>query len=92
MEFKPLEMFVAVAEERSIRRAAERVFRTEQAVSMAMTKLEEEIGALFTRARSERFRLTAAGEILYRYARRLLEIRDEAGNTLTRLVEEVASA
>jgi len=77
MEFKQLEMFVALAEERRVQRAAERVFRTQPAVSMAIAKLEEEVRSrLFIR--SEGFRLTTSGEILYSYARRLLDLRQEA--------------
>jgi len=77
MEFKQLEMFVALAEIRSVQRAAERVFRTQQAVSMAMAKLEGEIGSsLFVRR--EGFRLTPSGEILYAYACQLLQLRGEA--------------
>ena len=37
-------MFVGVAEERNVQRAAARVFRTQAAVSMAMAKLEDEAG------------------------------------------------
>lgn len=81
MEFKQLEMFVALAEIRSVQRAAERVFRTQQAVSMAMAKLEAEVGSsLFVRR--EGFRLTPSGEILYAYARQLLRLREEAATAL----------
>lgn len=81
MEFKQLEMFVALAEIRSVQRAADRVFRTQQAVSMAMAKLEREVGSeLFDRG--EGFRLTEPGEILYKYARQLLKLRDDAANAL----------
>jgi DNA-binding transcriptional LysR family regulator len=83
MEFKQLEMFVSVAEERSVQRAASRVCRTQPAVSMAIGKLEEEAGCpLFLRSRREPFRLTDAGETLYHYAKRLLALRDEAAGTL----------
>ena len=77
MEFKQLEMFVALAEERSVQRAADKVFRGQPAVSMAMAKLEQEVGwPLFVRR--DRFRLTEAGETLYGYARALLQLRKEA--------------
>ena len=73
-----LEMFVATAEARGVQRAAERVFRTQPAVSMALRKLEEEIGApLFDRS-NRGFVLTATGELLYESAKRLLRLRDEA--------------
>ena len=79
MEFKQLEMFVGVAEERSVQRAAARVFRTQAAVSMAIAKLEDEAGRpLFVRSRHEPFLLTEVGQTFYRYAKRLLELRDEA--------------
>jgi DNA-binding transcriptional LysR family regulator len=79
MEFKQLEMFMAVAEERSILRAAAKVFRTQPAVSMAVAKLEQELGLhLFHRSRERRFQLTSAGEVLHQYAKRMLALRDEA--------------
>jgi DNA-binding transcriptional LysR family regulator len=77
MEFKQLEMFVALADERHVQRAAARVFRTQPAVSMAIAKLEEEVGSdLFVR--SENFRLAPAGEILYSYAKEILQLRQDA--------------
>jgi len=73
-----LEMFVATAEAHGVQRAAERVFRTQPAVSMALRKLEEEIGApLFDRS-NRGFVLTATGELLFASAKRLLSLRDEA--------------
>jgi DNA-binding transcriptional LysR family regulator len=78
MDLMQLEMFVATAEARGVQRAAERVFRTQPAVSMALRKLEEEIGApLFDRS-NRGFSLTASGELLYESAKRLLQLRDEA--------------
>jgi DNA-binding transcriptional LysR family regulator len=74
-----LEMFVATAELRSVQRASERVFRTQPAVSMAIRKLEDEIGSpLFDRANRGNYLLTAAGEVLFTHAKRLLALRDEA--------------
>jgi DNA-binding transcriptional LysR family regulator len=79
MELMQLEMFVAVAEERSFLRAAARVFRTPPAVSIGLRKLERRVGVqLFDRSRRRRDRLTPAGERLYEYARRILSLRDEA--------------
>lgn len=81
MEFKQLEMFVALADERHVQRAADRVFRTQPAVSMAIAKLEDEVGStLFIR--NENFRLTPSGEILCAYAKQLLKLREEATTIL----------
>ena len=83
MEFKQLEMFVAVAQLRSVSRAAERVFRTQQAVSMAITKLEDEVGQPLFYRRQRQFELTPTGELLWKYATRMLELRDEAQHVVT---------
>lgn len=79
MELMQLEMFVATVEERSVHKAADRVFRTQPAVSIALSKLEQEIGApLLDRSRRRDYRLTQAGEVLYEYASRILGLRNEA--------------
>jgi DNA-binding transcriptional LysR family regulator len=79
MELMQLEMFVAVVEEGSVRGAAERVFRTQPAVSIAVSKLEREFEApLFDRSKRHEYRLTQAGEVLYVQATRMLSLRSEA--------------
>jgi DNA-binding transcriptional LysR family regulator len=79
MDLMQLEMFVATAELRGVQRAAERVFRTQPAVSMAIRKLEDELGSpLFDRSNRGNYQLTAAGEVLFAHAKRLLALRDEA--------------
>lgn len=79
MDLMQLEMFVATAELRSVQRAAERVFRTQPAVSMAIRKLEDELGSpLFDRSSRGNYQLTASGEVLFSHAKRLLALRDEA--------------
>lgn len=79
MEMMQLEMFVRVAEERSVQKAATIVHRTQPAVSIALRKLTGEIGVpLFSRAHKRDFRLTQAGEVLYEYATRIIGLRDEA--------------
>jgi DNA-binding transcriptional LysR family regulator len=83
MELMQLEMFVAVVEERSFLRAAERVFRTQPAVSIGLRKLEGRIGVpLLDRSDRRGGRLTPAGEVLYEYASRILGLRDEALSAL----------
>jgi len=79
MELMQLQMLVAVAEEGSLQKAAGRVYRTAPAVSIAISKLEDEIGTLLLdRTHGRGFRLTAAGEVLVGYARGLISLRDEA--------------
>jgi DNA-binding transcriptional LysR family regulator len=86
MELMQLEMFVAVVEEGGVRAASDRVDRTQPAVSVAIRKLEEEIGAaLFDRSKRYNYRLTEAGEALYKYAKQMLSVRREALSVLADL-------
>src|SRR5260221_6100262 len=83
MELMQLEMFVAVVEERSVQRAADRVSRTQPAVSIAVRKLERDIGTLLLdRSRRRDYRLTRAGELLYEYASQMIGLRSELLSTL----------
>ena len=73
MDLLQLEHFLAVVEERTFTRAAERVCRTQPAVSQSIKKLEEEVGApLFARDVHE-VSLTEAGRVLADYARRMVQ-------------------
>jgi DNA-binding transcriptional LysR family regulator len=74
-----LSMFVAMVEEGNFRKAAARVFRTQPALSIALRKLEQELGCdLFDRSSRNRYVVTDTGKVLYDYARRLLDLRNEA--------------
>lgn len=83
MELMQLEMFVAVVEEGSVHKAARRVCRTQPAVSLAIRKLEEGVGAsLFDRSQRQGYSLTQAGEALFGYATRILSLRSEASTII----------
>ena len=85
MDLLQLEHFLAVVDERTFTRAAERVCRTQSAVSQSIKKLEEEIGApLFARDVHE-VSLTEAGRVLADHARRMVHLRDEAIRQVTEL-------
>lgn len=86
MDLMQLEMFVAMVEEGSFHKAAERVLRTQPAVSIAIRKLEQEVGApLFDRSNRNACILTDTGELLYGYARRMINTREEAKQALEEL-------
>jgi DNA-binding transcriptional LysR family regulator len=72
-----LKCFLAVSETGSFTRAAERVGRTQSAISQQISKLEELVGkALFIRGNA--LKLTADGEIFQTYARQILSLHLEA--------------
>jgi len=87
LELSQLEVFLAVARERRFSRAADKLFRTQSAVSQTIRKLEEELGeALFDRSSREGV-LTDAGKVLYEYAEKLINLRGEAAESLSELRE-----
>ncbi|OIJ99542.1 LysR family transcriptional regulator [Streptomyces monashensis] len=72
-----LRAFVAVAEELHFTRAAARLYVAQQALSRDVRRLERELGAeLFLRS-TRQVTLTADGERLLPYARRVLAAQDE---------------
>src|SRR3984957_6703913 len=87
MELSQLEVFLAVARERRFSRAAEKLYRTQSAVSQTIRKLEDELGeSLFDRSSREGV-LTDAGQVLYEYAEKLLNLRHDAHESLAELRE-----
>ncbi|WP_409334811.1 LysR substrate-binding domain-containing protein [Bradyrhizobium neotropicale] len=78
MDPELLKAFVAVADHRSFTRAAVALNRTQSAVSMQVKRLEERLQAeLFHRTKAN-VDLSAAGEGLLGYARRILSLNEEA--------------
>ena len=90
LEPELLKAFVAVADSRSFTRAATQLNRTQSAVSMQIKRLEERLGVeLFNRTKAN-VDLSAAGEGLLGYARRILTLNDEAvGKLWERKIEGV---
>jgi DNA-binding transcriptional LysR family regulator len=87
MDLAQLEVFLAVAREGRFSRAAEKLYRTQSAVSQSIRKLEDELGeSLFDRSSREGV-LTDAGRVLQEYAERLLNLRGDAQEALVELRE-----
>lgn len=73
MTLTELQYIVAVAQERHFSRAAERVFVTQPALSLAIKKLEEELGATIFERHQTRIELTPLGAQIVHQAQRVLE-------------------
>ena len=87
MDLSQLEVFLTVAREHRFSRAAEKLYRTQSAVSQTIRKLEQEIGEpLFDRSSREGV-LTDAGKVLEEYAEKLLNLREDAHGALAELRE-----
>ena len=78
-----LRSFVAVAQTGGVTRAAGFLNLTQSAVSMQLKRLEEALGLELLDRSARRIALTAAGEQLLGYARRMVELNDEAFARLT---------
>ena len=83
-----LRAFVAVADHRSFTRAAAALNRTQSAVSLQIKRLEDRLGAELFKRTKAKVDLSAAGEGLLGYARRILTLNEEAvGRLAERKVE-----
>ncbi|MBJ7311874.1 LysR substrate-binding domain-containing protein [Rugamonas sp. CCM 8940] len=85
-----LRTYVTGIELGSFAKAADRLGRSTSAVSAQLKKLEEQLGTPVLRKAGRGMLPTAAGEALLGYARRLLELNDEAA-TAVRGVELAGS-
>jgi DNA-binding transcriptional LysR family regulator len=85
VDLASLHVFQTVVRERSFSRAAEKLYRTQPAVSISIRKLEEWVGQpLFVRG-SGALTLTDAGTLLLEYAERMLNLREEIRKEMRQL-------
>src|SRR5277367_2383878 len=77
-----LRAFVYIAEDGSFTRAAERVGRTQSAVSMQVQRLEAQLGQkVLLRGKGGSIQVTPHGQYLLERSRALLALNDEIWNT-----------
>ena len=79
-----LRSFLAIVDTGSFTRAAERVHKTQSAVSMHMRRLEQQLGCALFVKQGRGARLTAEGESLIDFARRIVQIEASAVAALSR--------
>lgn len=79
MDLSSLRMFQAVAEARSVTRAAERLHRVQSNVTARVLGLERELGVKLFQRQPRGMVPTPAGNVLLDYTRRLLALAEEAG-------------
>jgi len=77
MDLHGLKVFRAVATEKSFSRAALRLGRSQPAVSLAVQRLEAELGEVLIDRLGKDLRLTDAGTLVLDFARRFENLRDE---------------
>ncbi|MGI8991674.1 MAG: LysR family transcriptional regulator [Bryobacteraceae bacterium] len=90
MELYPLHVFLTIANEKSFSRAAEKLFRTQPAVSLALQRLETDLGEKLIDRSGKELILTDAGRTVMEYARRFENLTAELGNSIAELRDNSA--
>jgi DNA-binding transcriptional LysR family regulator len=78
LDMDVLRTLVTASDLGALNRAAEQVGRSQSAVSQQIRKLEEQVGQQLFRKQGRGLVLTEAGDVVLNYARRILELNDEA--------------
>ncbi len=88
LDLTALRSFVTVAETGGVTRAAGQLHLTQSAVSMQLKRLEQALGQTLLDRSNRSISLTAQGELLLSYGRRLLALNDEVWSRMTNQVYE----
>ncbi len=78
MDFRHIEAFCAVAENKSFSKAADTLFLTQPTISAHIAHLENELGAKLILRTTRDVALTECGQLFYEYCQKLLSLREEA--------------
>jgi DNA-binding transcriptional LysR family regulator len=90
MELHPLRVFLMVASEKSFSRAADKLLRTQPAISLSIQRLETELGERLIDRSAKDLLLTDAGRIVWEYARRFENLQGELENALAEMRDKSA--
>ncbi|MGI6529351.1 MAG: LysR family transcriptional regulator [Clostridia bacterium] len=71
-------VFCAVAKHKSLTKAAEELYITQPSVSMAISKLEKQLGSKLLTRSAKRVSLTREGEVMYSYLKQAMNLIDTA--------------
>lgn len=90
MELYPLKVFLTVSNEKSFSRAGEKLLRTQPAISLAVQRLETQLGEKLIDRSGKELILTDAGKVVAEYARRFENLEQELSTALTELRDHSA--
>ena len=90
MELYSLQVFLTVATEKSFSRAAGKLLRTQPAISLALQRLETELGEKLIDRSGKDLILTDAGRTVLEYARRFQSLKQELDNSIAELRDNSA--
>ena len=78
MDFKQLEAFVYVVKLKSFSKAAQRIYLTQPTISAHINSLEKELDTKLIERGTKYVYPTKPGSILYQYAVKMLNLREDA--------------
>jgi LysR family cyn operon transcriptional activator len=87
MDLQQLTFFQKIAESGSFTKAANALHITQPAVSHQIRSLEEELGQQLIERDRKGVTLTQAGELLYQYTQRILNLVEESKNALSHIAK-----
>lgn len=82
-----MESLIHLVEEGSFSRAAKKMFLTQPSLTKHIKNLEESVNARIVNRENRGISLTSEGKIIYDYSRRILRLRDEAKEKISRMKE-----
>lgn len=77
MDFERLNAFQAVVREKSFSKAAQKLFKTQPAISQAIRALEEELGERLLLRQGRTIQMTQAGRILFEHVQQAFEALEQ---------------
>src|SRR5713226_3720967 len=87
MDFDQIQAFLEIVKEKSFSRAADRLYRTQPALSKQIRQLETELGQRLLSRQGKQIEPTDAGRIFIEHCTKIIDTRREALEKLQRLRE-----
>lgn len=85
MDLKQLSYIVAIADEQNLSKAAEKLYISQPALSLCLSRLEENLGLKLFERKKNAMELTEAGRLYVAAARKMLAMKDELYQELGQL-------
>jgi LysR family transcriptional regulator, salicylic acid-responsive activator of bsdBCD len=82
MDIRQLRYFIAIAEEKNITAAANRLHMSQPPLSLQLKQMEEDLGVMLVERHGKKLELTDKGQVLYRHALNIVHSLEEVRNEL----------